>query len=67
MPQQQTAKKPVVYLDDVLTTVDRSLDAWRNLEQDAGIDASVSVMSVTDELERLRERICQLANQSPRS
>lgn len=63
----RAARKPSVKLDAVLGLVNSSIDGWRILERDAGLDASVSVMTVIDELERLKERICLLSKQLPRS
>jgi hypothetical protein len=60
MSKKHAAQRPKVELDSVLELVDSNMVAWRILERDAGPDASVSVMTVIDELERLRECICLL-------
>lgn len=54
-------------LEQVLEIIDTSIDGWRNLERDVGLDAVVSIITVISELERLRESVCHALNRPPRS
>jgi len=54
-------------LEQVLALIDGSIDNWRSLERDVGLDAEVSLITVIDELEYLRESICLIVKRPPQS
>ena len=54
-------------LERVLEIIDTSIDGWRNLERDVGLDAVVSIITVIVELERLRESVCHVQKHLPQS